>query len=76
VNELAMQYLHPIKLKGLIIAGSAGLKHELVLDPPLQSLVMKVPFSLVPLSICVREGRVKRRREKRREEGRQFNNSV
>lgn len=37
-----MQHMAPLKLKGLIIAGSAGLKHELVLDPPLQSLVMKV----------------------------------
>eukprot|EP00026_Physarum_polycephalum_P009460 Phypoly_transcript_09585.p1 GENE.Phypoly_transcript_09585~~Phypoly_transcript_09585.p1 ORF type:complete len:214 (-),score=55.83 Phypoly_transcript_09585:51-692(-) len=37
-----MQHLHPLKLKGLIIAGSAGLKHELVLDPPLRSLVLKI----------------------------------
>lgn len=37
-----MQHLHPLKLKGLIVGGSAMLKNELVLDPPLQSLVLKV----------------------------------
>lgn len=36
-----MQHLTHLKLKGLIIAGSASLKHELVLDPPLQSLILK-----------------------------------
>jgi peptide chain release factor subunit 1 len=42
VNELAMQHLLPLRLKGLIVAGSASLKNELVLDPPLQSIVLKV----------------------------------
>jgi len=42
VNELARQHLAPLKLKGLVVAGSASLKNELVLDPPLQSLILKV----------------------------------
>ncbi len=39
-----MQHLYPLKLKGLVIAGSASLKNELVemLEAPLQALIVKV----------------------------------